>query len=397
MKKIAVVFVHGFTGGNKTWENSGGMKFKDLLEENPNLHENFEFFEFEYYTKILDVFDSAPVQEILGFLKIPKFLGFKKKIRGNKPIRQISDSLSTFLRLKLKAYDEVVLVAHSMGGLITKDFILNHQKGDKPKPIGFVSIAVPHKGALSSLILAPIRNINSKELTPLNEYSDNLNNKWTDRRNNLPESIYLIAQHDQCVPLVSATPFTLKAAEKFFVEHDHVSICKPETKDDLSYDAVESFLNKVAHQANMIAATKISYADTSPDYNKEIFVIKLILCDIGDKGIDDAKESFFNAEIISKAADLEDKEILKELQSKVLSLYRQTYNQYATAGNLPNEIFTKVHSTLLDEDSKALSVSVRYINFLHKKGLLHQLANKLCTTVVWSDETSLADIMKLSK
>jgi esterase/lipase len=396
-KKIAVVFVHGFTGGNKTWQNDSGQKFKDMLASDTKLNAAFDFYEYEYYTSLIDFFDSAPVQEILGLLRIPKFFGHKKKVRNNKPIKKISEALGTFLRLKLKNYSEVILIAHSMGGLVAKDFILNHEKGDKPKPIGFVSVAVPHKGSLSAQILAPVRNINAKELTPLNEYTDELNNRWIDSRKSLPDSIYLIAQYDQCVPSVSATPFTLKAAEKPVLEHDHVTICKPSSTEDLAYDAVKTFLSKIARNANLQSQLKISYSDAAPDYDKEIFVIKMILCDIGAKGIDDAKESFFNAEIISKAADEDDQEMLLEIQSKVLSLYRLTYNQYSSDEAIPNDIFSKVHEKLLAEDSGVLSVSVKYINFLHKKGLLHQIANRLCTTVVWSEDTTIHDILSHAK
>ncbi|WP_397444127.1 ABC-three component system protein [Pseudomonas chlororaphis] len=396
-KQTAVVFIHGFTGGSKTWENDSGEKFKDMLMGEASINEAFDFFEFEYYTSLTDIFDSAPVQELLSILRIPKIFGKKKKIRTNKPIKNLSEHLSSFLRLKLSGYSEVILVAHSMGGLIAKDFILNYEKGDKPKPVGFVSIAVPHKGSLSAQILAPIKNINARELVPLNEYTDSLNNRWIDSRKALPESIYLIAQHDQCVPSVSATPFTLKTAQKFVLEHDHISICKPSSKDDMAYIALKNYLAKRAYTMHMQSTTKISYTNSAPDYNKEIFVIKMILCDIGTKGIDDAKESFFNAEVITKAADKDDQEMLLELQSKVLSLYRQSYNKYTNLGLSSNEVFSQVHEKLLEEDSKSLEISVNYINFLHKKGLLHQLANKLCTSVIWSDDTTIKDIMSYSK
>jgi len=135
-----------------------------------------------------------------------------------------------------------------------------------------------------------------------------------------------------------------------------------------------------------------SYSAESADYDKEIFVIKLIVCDIGKMGIDDAKESFFHAEIISKEADKNDRKILADLQLKVLSLYRQAYNEYTNKNFTPNEVFSQVHSLLLAQDANVLKSGVEYINFLHKKGLLHQLANKLCTTVVWSDQTNLKDI-----
>lgn len=126
------------------------------------------------------------------------------------------------------------------------------------------------------------------------------------------------------------------------------------------------------------------------DYDKEIFVIKLILEGIHPKGIEDAKESFFSAEIVSKAANKKDQDLLIDLQQRVLSLYRQSYAGVAHKSSI--DIFKDVHTNLLQEDEKVLHIGLRYINFLHKKGLLQQLANKLDTTVVWSDSTTVEDI-----
>lgn len=48
-KPVAVVFVHGFTGGSSTWKNVGGEKFKDLLLTEDDLSEVFDMVEFEYF------------------------------------------------------------------------------------------------------------------------------------------------------------------------------------------------------------------------------------------------------------------------------------------------------------------------------------------------------------
>ena len=124
----------------------------------------------------------------------------------------------------------------------------------------------------------------------------------------------------------------------------------------------------------------------SPDYDKEIFVLKMIVCDIGPKGIDDAKDCFFNAEIISKAANKNDAEEMRQLQQKVLSIYKQKYNEFFETGSTPNHVFSQIHSEIVAQDSLALKSSVASLNFLHKKGLLHQLANDMKETVIWSDD-----------
>jgi len=250
MEKIGVVFVHGFTGGEKTWVNDSGQKFSDLLKQDQNINSHFDFFEFSYYTKLVDVFDSALIQRLLGLLPFHKYLGIKGKVKTNKPIRQLRDLLSTYLRVNLSEYDEVVIIAHSMGGLIAKDFILNHLKGDRPAPLGFVSVAVPHKGSLGALLLAPIKNLNAQEMAPLAEYPDVLNSEWIDKKDSLPKSIYLIASYDECVPEESSIPFKIKSSEKFTVPHDHISICKPIDSNDLTYKSVRDFFTKYCISKN---------------------------------------------------------------------------------------------------------------------------------------------------
>ena len=62
--KTAVVFIHGFTGGKDTWRNVTGQSFAELLGSEPEITDKFDFFEFDYYTKISNFFNSAPFQKI---------------------------------------------------------------------------------------------------------------------------------------------------------------------------------------------------------------------------------------------------------------------------------------------------------------------------------------------
>ena len=385
--KTAVVFIHGFTGGASTWRNDAGTSFKEMLTADSQLEEKFDFFEYEYFTKITALRHSAVVQKFLALVSsipgVPKMGG---KIKNNQTIANLSQGFSTYLSLTLGDYSNVVVIAHSMGGLIAKEQILSYESGNGPKTIGYVSMAVPHKGSLSALLLAPTSNINAQELVPLSEYSDELNNRWTQHKSQLPTSLYVIAQHDECVAKPSAIPFTVTAQQKKVVDHDHSSISKPASSADLSYLAVCKFLKDIAYTQTMANAAHISAITTTPDYDKEIFVLKMIVCDIGPKGIDDAKDCFFNAEIISKAANKKDAEDMRQLQQKVLSIYKQKYNEFFGTGHTPNYVFSQIHSEIVTQDSHALKSSVVSLNFLHKKGFLHQLANEMKETVIWSDD-----------
>ena len=381
IKKIGVVFIHGFTGGTKTWLNISGVRFQDMLSSEPHIEKEFEFFEFDYFTQMIDVFKSAPVQHIKRLLNKIPLINFDTRVQKNKPIRYLSHLLNGYLRTELDGFDEVVLIAHSMGGLIAKDHILNYVPGEGPRPVGYISMAVPHKGSLGSVLLSPTANVNAKEMEPLSEYSDSINTEWQERKDELPMCVYLVALHDECVTEVSSIPYKVKTSEKFTLNHDHTSICKPENKKDHSLKRVQKFLEEVSYERSMLHVSSLKYAGCGDDFNKEVFVIKLILSEVGEMGVADAKASFFHAEIISKAARRDDKAHLSELQEKVLSVYRHTY--LGNSSKTADEIFYAVHKELRDQDAGLLGCAVRYINFMHKGGLLHQLANRLDRTVVW--------------
>src|SRR5690606_15502623 len=108
---------------------------------------------------------------------------------------------------------------------------------------GYISLAVPHKGSIGAYLLGSF-NVNAKELQPLNTYSDELNNAWIDKKESLPKAQYYIAMHDECVNDVSALPFTVKKSDKFVVDHDHVSICKPSDSSDPVCAQIGMFLKK---------------------------------------------------------------------------------------------------------------------------------------------------------
>lgn len=388
--KTAVVFIHGFTGGESTWRNDAGISFWEMLEVDPGLSPAFDFFQFEYFTKLSDLPNTALVQKVANWIRYARgFTQATGNVKQNQPIANLSQQLTTDLRLRLRDYSEVILIAHSMGGLIAKDHIINYQPGNGPKPVAYISMAVPHKGALKALLLAPASNINAKELVPLSKYSDELNNKWVDHKKDLPQTLYMIAQHDECVLQQSATPFTVTGPQRAVVDHSHSSICKPNSTSDGSFLAVSQFLKDFAYQKSMAALA--SATATTPDYDKEIFVLKMMVCDIGPMGITDAKDCFFQAEVISKAANRSDAEEMRVLQQKVLSIYKQKYNEFFGTAHVPNHVFSQIHSEIVNQDKHALKSSVEYLNFLHKKGLLHQMANGMNKTVIWSDAADYFD------
>ena len=132
------------------------------------------------------------------------------------------------------------------------------------------------------------------------------------------------------------------------------------------------------------------FEEESSSYDKETFVIKMLLAKVESLLIEDAKESFFLAEIIEKKATKADREIIKDLTYRIVS----TYKTLAGSGTnkTSSELVSQVHEKIIDTDKQALDCAVKYINFMHKKGFLHQKANQNDLNVNWSKAVTLTDI-----
>lgn len=395
MKKIGVVFIHGLTGGSETWKNSKDQTFGELLQ-GFDLGEHIEVHHFEYYTKIVSIFDSAIAKRIIGRIPILRNISyFQGRIQKNQPIEQLAEQFSTWVRLELSHLDQVVLIAHSMGGLIAKEYILNFPSDGSPDTVGYLSIAVPHKGSLSAQLLKPI-NKNAEELVPLNEYTSRLNDTWVHSRPDSVECWYVIASNDECVDKESAIPGVVSKAHKFTVPHDHLSVCKPEDPTDPVFKCAVRLLQQIIEK-NLRSDQLIEESNAAqPSYEKEIFVIKLMLGEIGKSGIENAKEAFFQAEIIEKLSSATDRQKLASLQRLVVNLYRSIYVNHGNSSDR-NSLFSEVHRQIVAEDSGALRCAVESINFLHKQGLLHKSANHLNDEVVWTSKYDPNEIESLAK
>ncbi|MBF4247637.1 alpha/beta hydrolase, partial [Vibrio anguillarum] len=116
-----ILFIHGFTGGDDTWSYSKVCSFPQLLADDLDISSSYDIATFSYYTKLSSTYSKT--------LNIGKFISnlFRtshKKLKSNSSIEEISNLLRTEIRFNLASYDNIVVVAHSMGGLVTKSAIV---------------------------------------------------------------------------------------------------------------------------------------------------------------------------------------------------------------------------------------------------------------------------------
>lgn len=401
MNDVAVVFVHGFRGSDDTWLCPSGTSFLSLLDEDPEIAAHCDLFSFDYYSKLTEAFDGVIARELSNWLsrtplvgKISKLLIDKKKVRRNQPIEMLARNLSSYLRTKTKDYKYVILIGHSMGGLIVKDLICQDLDDEKKlhNVLGFVSIAVPHKGSLKALFISWAGNVQARGLEPLDRYTIELDGKWAKLNAQLPPTIYIVAQNDEVVLPHAAVPQNVPKGSTFYFEEDHVSICKPENQTSLNYRAVRDAIVGFVTKNLQSLAIKNADSQDPPPYDKQIFVLKLMVADIQKVLIDDAKQSFFSAETLIRVVSTEDRDNLRQLYSLVLSMYRTEFADHLSNQDSNTQFLAKIHKAIFQNSDTSLKTTINNVHFMHKKGLLHQMANEKTDKVIWGRTFKVDDL-----
>ncbi len=385
-----ILFVHGFTGSVDTWNNPNGSSFPKLLSEDINISSNFDVACYEYYTRLLDLY--AKGESV--FKKVKSiFNSSLPKSQKNICIEEISNHLRTVIRFELSRYENIVVVAHSMGGLVTKELIVkDYQQFGTSKIKMFLSLAVPHQGAdlatIGNLISKNIQISNLKSLSP---FITQLNRNWMALESSKPITKYFYGNKDSFVPRESAVSMDNEVLDIISLDDDHITICKPDNADSLVFKATISLIKEFSDTS--IDSNNTSFQQLRDDsiYNDELFVLKLLVADVHANIVGDAKELFFNAEYIRKLLKgKNEQKKLEELYIKIKELYRDSYSKFlygnpANSGLLVAEIYEKI----TEQDEQLLRTLIPVIKIFHKKGMLHQLADDKNKDVWWTVEKSL--------
>lgn len=367
--KNAIVFIHGFTGGKDTW-SSKNTSFPELLSENKEILDLYDICHFNYYTK-LELF--------LGGLKKNIFTKIFKKVRGKKnlknlPIEEWGNILASDIKFTLNEYDNIVIVAHSMGGLIAKSYILNSLEEDLKVSL-FLSLAVPHSGSeYATFVKLFSSNVSIEELSPISRIIDSLNKKWVNS-SNTPTIKYFYGALDEIVDKRSAVAIDVNESETISCNEDHISICKPEDSSSVVYKAVVTFLlNPEIYSKKKVKLLKLEDLE---QYDDELFVLKLIIADVHSTMVKSVKEHFLNAEYVRKLFKSDEEQaLLKELYMRIESVYKDMYLLFLSKKiKTSQELISTVHQKIIDENDTLLSSILPILDGYYKKGMLHQLAN----------------------
>lgn len=162
-------------------------------------------------------------------------------------LRSIADGLTTFLDEKHGRRSSLILVAHSLGGLIARQMIVSELRaGRHPRVDKLALIATPNSGSMLASIgrLISSRHRQLKGLARDDEALRSLNADWEQLKVEERTAVrYIVGGCDRAVPHDSAVPyFDRSQKQALIIEADHRSIIAPVGRSDIRYKTLRRFI-----------------------------------------------------------------------------------------------------------------------------------------------------------
>lgn len=218
MTKGLILFVHGLGGtASGTWAD-----FPKYIKADPALAD-YEVGFFEYPTALVN---------FKVWKKYPK-------------IQMLADALRTLIDNRYAEHRPIILVAHSLGGLIARSYLVDGIMSDVPLRVSKLLLyAVPNTGTGLSRIAKKIswRHPQLRQLCKGSDLITDLNRAW--ERLNVTDKVvirYVVADNDNVVDETSAKAFPGNADIAVLLGHDHRSCVKPTSAEDLVFEILKNF------------------------------------------------------------------------------------------------------------------------------------------------------------
>jgi hypothetical protein len=156
-KVAAVVFVHGVFGTkDDTWLSPGhGDNFPEMLATDPEVKSKVDVFTFEYFTpKVGDA---------------PSIVDLANQLRGELDDHRVFED-----------HQKIVFLAHSMGGIIVRLFLLDHQDRIAKVPMVFFYATPTNGSEMASIGRLASANPQLRGMVPLegNDLLQSIQSRW---------------------------------------------------------------------------------------------------------------------------------------------------------------------------------------------------------------------------
>src|SRR6266404_8139489 len=223
MSQGLILFVHGLGGeAQATWGN-----FAQLIRSDPEL-QNYDLHFFSFPTSLF----SLPWSK-----KYPK-------------IQTLAEALRTDIENRFAKHNSIILVCHSLGGLIGRKYLLEEIKNRRPLRVqGILLYAVPNNGAALASIGNSVswRHNQLRQLCKDADVIRDLGSDWVALKVNESVKIrYVIAALDRVVDELSAREFWGNPEIDTLSDRGHKDVVKPTCSDDMTFLILKNFVSSLA-------------------------------------------------------------------------------------------------------------------------------------------------------
>ncbi|WP_288790930.1 hypothetical protein [uncultured Elizabethkingia sp.] len=262
--ETAVVFVHGLGGAYTTWNKFANTLHKEWIESD-SFHLKYD----HYYNMEKE---------------IPVFSFFAKSFLG-KGIEQLSKHLDSFIKTTCRYCKNIILVCHSMGGLVARKYIVDllNQERDLGKIKALITYATPHLGSswanrAKAILYKPLsifRFTSLRLLTQVNDLSKNskliksVNEDWTKLGVSSKIDFLRVLGYADIIVNENSAKYEEDIENVFqFANKDHFNIIKPTLNNQdgalyVTYNYLKDFNKKIQEEIEM---TEEYTEDSDMDY-----------------------------------------------------------------------------------------------------------------------------------
>lgn len=219
--KILVLFVHGLAGNIDSWEYFG-----ELLKTETEILKSIDLAFYDYPTALI----ANPLK------KYPSLI-------------DVADGLRSFVTVKCSKYSKIILVCHSMGGLIARKFVLEDVMSLTPLNVkSLLLYATPNTGSdIANFTYSIYRyNIHITQLRKGSEFIRELDRNWVRFSVNERVAIkFIVAGADKIVDQESARGHWGEFSIEVDIGKTHKNIIKVRSKEDLSYQVLINEIKRI--------------------------------------------------------------------------------------------------------------------------------------------------------
>ena len=154
------------------------------------------------------------------------------------PLQDLAKGLATELHTRYPNYPKILLVCHSLGGLVAKRYIIDSIKRDQPlRAREVIFFATRHFGALLANWGGALsfKHRHLRQVAKESDFIEQINEDWTHFKCEAAVGpTYVVGGQDACVSRHSAGA-GLGAKVELIPDKGHIDVVKPTKKDDIAF------------------------------------------------------------------------------------------------------------------------------------------------------------------